>query len=153
MGMVLWHGLGLSLLSTVAWCLLFNVPVRTLIPGGLVGMTGWLVFYLMPLLGAELTFSTFLAAMVVSLLSQVLSIHLRVPSTNFSVAGIIPLVPGSIAYKSMLAFVNGDYLNGITLATQTSMVAGAIASGLILGISIFTLWKGAQNARKRAKAN
>lgn len=153
--MMIWQGLVLSLVSTVAYCLLFNVPIRTLLAGGLVGMAGWLIFYLLPIVGAQLTLSTFLAATFVSLLSQFLSVYLRVPSTNFSVAGIIPLVPGSIAYRSMLAFVNGEYIQGITWATQTSMVAGAIASGLILGISIFSVWKGlvTRHARKRAQTD
>jgi uncharacterized membrane protein YjjB (DUF3815 family) len=146
-----WLGLLVSFLSTLAYCTLFNVPVRTLLAGGLVGAAGWLVYNAISPYGMNMTIATFLAATVVSLCSQFLSIYLRVPSTNFSVAGIIPLVPGSIAYKSMLAFVEGDYLNGITLATHTSLLAGAIASGLILGISIFSVWKGlvAKHAGKR----
>lgn len=144
-------GLVLSLISSTAWCILFNVPVRTIVGCGLAGMIGWLVYSSLPVLGAEVLLSTLVSASVVSLLSQMLSIILRVPSTNFSVAGIIPLVPGSLAYKSMLAFVNNNYVDGITLATQTLMVAGAIASGLIFGISVLTIWKGARYAGKRAQ--
>jgi len=148
-------GLVLSFVSTIAYCTLFNVPVRTLLAGGLVGSSGWLIFYFTPLLGATQTMATFLAATFVSICSQLLSIYLRVPSTNFSVSGIIPLVPGSLAFRSMLELVNGNYLPGITLATQTSLMAGAIASGLILGISIFTVWKGivTRHAGKRQKTN
>jgi uncharacterized membrane protein YjjB (DUF3815 family) len=51
----------------------------------------------------------------------------------------------------MLAFVNNDYVEGITLATKTLMVAGAIASGLIFGISVVTIVKGARYAGKRAQ--
>lgn len=114
-------------------------------------MVGFLVYSFLPLLNAEVLLSTFVSAAIVSLLSQVMSIFLRVPSTNFSVAGIIPLVPGSLAYKSMLAFVNNDYVEGMTLATKTLMVAGAIASGLIFGISVVTIVKGARYAGKRAQ--
>ncbi len=114
-------------------------------------MVGFCVFSLLPIWGAEVLLSTFVSAAIVSLLSQFLSILLRVPSTNFSVAGIIPLVPGSLAYKSMLAFVNNNYVEGITLATKTLMVAGAIASGLIFGISVVTIWKGARYAGKRTQ--
>ncbi|CAM3548443.1 MULTISPECIES: threonine/serine exporter family protein [Brevibacillus] len=144
-------GLALSLISSTAWCILFNVPVRTILAGGMAGMVGWLVFSFLPMLGAEVLLSTLVSASVVSLLSQLLSVLLRVPSTNFSVAGVIPLVPGSLAYKSMLAFVNNDYVGGITLATQTLLVAGAIASGLIFGISVLTIWKGARYAGKRTQ--
>lgn len=147
---MLLKGLALSFVSSMAWCVLFNVPVRTIFAGGLAGLIGYLVFSFLPTLGAEVLLSTFVSAAVVSFLSQLMSIFLRVPSTNFSVAGIIPLVPGSLAYKSMLAFVNNDYIQGITLATQTMMVAGAIASGLIFGISVVTIWKGARYAGKRA---
>lgn len=144
-------GLVLSLISATAWCILFNVPIRTILAGGLAGVIGWMIFSFLPMLGAEVILSTLVSASIVSLLSQLLSILLRVPSTNFSVAGIIPLVPGSLAYKSMLAFVNNDYVGGITLATQTMMVAGAIASGLIFGISFLTIWKGARHAGKRTQ--
>ncbi|MFJ9500962.1 threonine/serine exporter family protein [Brevibacillus centrosporus] len=148
---MLLKGLALSFISSMAWCVLFNVPVRTILAGGIAGMVGFLVYLFLPLLNAEVLLSTFVSAAIVSLLSQVMSIFLRVPSTNFSVAGIIPLVPGSLAYKSMLAFVNNDYVEGITLATKTLMVAGAIASGLIFGISVVTIVKGARYAGKRAQ--
>ncbi|MED1954477.1 threonine/serine exporter family protein [Brevibacillus centrosporus] len=148
---MLLKGLALSFISSMAWCVLFNVPVRTILAGGIAGMVGFLVYSFLPLLNAEVLLSTFVSAAIVSLLSQVMSIFLRVPSTNFSVAGIIPLVPGSLAYKSMLAFVNNDYVEGMTLATKTLMVAGAIASGLIFGISVVTIVKGARYAGKRAQ--
>ncbi|GAA4722226.1 threonine/serine exporter family protein [Brevibacillus fulvus] len=153
--MAWWHGIILSLCSTTAYCLLFNVPVRVLPAGGAVGVIGWIVFSLSPYFGASQIMATFLAAITLSLVSQILSIYMRVPSTNFSISGIIPLVPGSIAYKAMLSFVNGDNLGGITLSTQTFLLAGAIASGLIMGVSIFSLWKGIvmRNALKRTKAN
>ncbi|MDC0764662.1 MULTISPECIES: threonine/serine exporter family protein [Brevibacillus] len=148
---MLLQGLALSFASSVAWCVLFNVPVRTIVAGGFAGVVGFLVYSILPIYGAEVLLSTFVSAAAVSLLSQLLSIILRVPSTNFSVAGIIPLVPGSLAYKAMLAFVNNDYVGGITLATKTLMVAGAIASGLIFGISVLTIWKGARYAGNRAQ--
>lgn len=148
---MLLKGLALSLFSSMAWCVLFNVPVRTIFAGGVAGMVGYIVYSFLPLLNAEVLLSTFVSAAIVSLLSQVMSIFLRVPSTNFSVAGIIPLVPGSLAYKAMLAFVNNDYFGGITLVTKTMMVAGAIASGLIFGISVVTIVKGARHAGKRAQ--
>lgn len=137
-----WEGLLLSLVSSVAYGTLFNVPIRTLWAGGLVGMLGWAIFITMPFFSLKPAFSIFIAAIFVSLISQVLSIRLRVPSTNFSIAGIIPLVPGATAYRSMFAIVNGDNISGITLAVQTSLEAGAIASGLILGLSLFSVWKG-----------
>ncbi|MGD8192524.1 threonine/serine exporter family protein [Brevibacillus ginsengisoli] len=137
-----WEGLILSLVSAVSYGTLFNVPIRTLWAGGLVAMLGWAIFITMPIFDVKPALSIFIAATFVSLMSQVLSVRLRVPSTNFSISGVIPLVPGATAYRSMFAFVNGDNIGGITLSVQTSLEAGAIASGLILGLSLFSVWKG-----------
>ncbi|ATO49492.1 MULTISPECIES: threonine/serine exporter family protein [Brevibacillus] len=148
-------GMLLSFIITIAYAMLFNAPKRTILFAGLIGMMGWNIYKILPMFGAELTLSSFAAGTFISLSSRILSVKMRVPSTNFSIAGIIPLVPGSTAYKSMLAFINADYLEGITLGVKTMMLAGAIASGLILGLSIFSLWKGivARYVRKGTKAN
>lgn len=135
-------GLGFSFISTIAYGMMSNAPIRTLFAGGIVGMIGWGISKFFPAQGSEAMFSTFAAAAFVSISSQLLSIRLKVPSTIFSIAGIIPLVPGSTAYKAMLALVGNRFLEGITLGTKTMMVAGSIAAGLIFGLSIFTVWKG-----------
>ncbi|WP_232699038.1 threonine/serine exporter family protein [Brevibacillus daliensis] len=148
-------GMLLSYIITFVYAMLFNAPKHTIFYAGAVGMSGWIIYKMLPAYGAELTLASFAAGTFISLTSQILSIKMKVPSTNFSIAGIIPLVPGSTAYKSMLAFINTDYVGGITLGVMTMMYAGAIAAGLILGVSIFSLWKGivARHVRKGAKAN
>lgn len=148
-------GLALSLLSAVSFGILSNVPMRLLPVVGLVGMTGWGIFQLALVEGLAASFATFLGATLISTVSQLLSVRLRVPATNFIIPGIIVLVPGSTAYRSMLAFINGRYLEGITLGAQTCLLGGSIAAGLILGLSLFRLWKGfvSRHARKGAQTD
>jgi len=146
------------LLSAVSFGILSNVPLRILPVVGLVGMSGWAIYQLALVEGLAASFATFLGATAISAVSQILSVRLRVPATNFSIAGIIVLVPGSTAYRSMLSFINGNHLEGLTLGAQTCLLGGAIAAGLILGLSLFRLWKGfvsrhARHARKGAQTN
>jgi uncharacterized membrane protein YjjB (DUF3815 family) len=55
----------------------------------------------------------------------------RTPVIIFSVAGIIPLVPGGLAYDAMRNFVQNDYNAAINLAAKAFMISGSIAIGLI----------------------
>jgi uncharacterized membrane protein YjjB (DUF3815 family) len=151
-----WTGLILSFLSTLAYSMLFNIPMRTLLVCGLTGLLGWALFTSLSGWGLPDLLCTFAAATFVSLVSQIASMIQKVPSTNYSVAGVIPLVPGSMAYRAMLSFVKGDHLAGITLGVQTMFAAGAIAAGLVLGLVLIKLWKGfvvSYARRKRANVH
>jgi uncharacterized membrane protein YjjB (DUF3815 family) len=56
----------------------------------------------------------------------------RAPVIIFSVAGIIPLVPGGLAYNAMRNFVQNDYGAAMEMAAKALMLSGAIAIGLVL---------------------
>ena len=79
----------------------------------------------------------FLAATVVAVLSELLARWHHQPVIVFLTPGIIPLVPGSTAYLTMLAFVQQDYAEGVVLLVTTVFLAGAVAAGIIITSSIF----------------
>lgn len=54
------------------------------------------------------------------------------PVIIFSVGGIIPLVPGGLAYDAMRRFVENDNNLGIQYGVQALLLSGAIAAGLVL---------------------
>ena len=45
--------------------------------------------------------------------------------------GILILVPGSLGYRSLTAFVNQDALEGLELAFATFLVAMSLVGGLL----------------------
>lgn len=122
----------MGFVATVAFAIIYNVPKRALLSAGLVG-TGALTirlgaeyFELSPVAGA------FFGALFVSAASEVLSRIQKLPGTVFIVSGILMLVPGMSSLHAMRAFVAGDYWQGISYATETFLIAGAVASGLVL---------------------
>lgn len=120
-----------SLIATMSFGIIFNVPKRTIISGGFTGMTGWGIYTYLTTINYDMIFATFIAAIFVALFSQVLARIHKTPVTVLSVSGIIPLVPGGIAYDSMRNFIENDYSTAIMLATKTLLLSGAIAFGLI----------------------
>lgn len=137
----------LTFIATISFGILFQVPPRTLITGGIIGIIGWEIkqisigYALQPALG------TLIASFTVATISQFLARWYKVPVTVFSIAGIIPLVPGYLAYSTMRYFVNGHVMDGITTGLNTAFSAGAIAAGLIFSEGLTRAFKGKRKHR------
>lgn len=75
--------------------------------------------------------ASFLGAFGVALFAHIFARYFRKPMIIFSVAGIIPLVPGGSAYNAMRHIVENDYITAISHAANAFMISGAIAMGLV----------------------
>ena len=137
-----------AFISSLAFAVFFNVPVRYLLPGALAGAIGWLIFRS---LGNTNT-AIFFGAVGIGLLAEGGARTFRVPVLIIAVPGIIPLVPGVGAYSTMLALVKGDFIGALTKGTETLFAAGAIAVGIALATVPLRLVRkgGERNIRKTA---
>lgn len=120
-----------SFIATAGFGILFNAPKETLIKCGLVGMSGWLVYFMLEGYSGNAVMATLAASVIIAVISQGLAKFYKTPVIIFSVAGIIPLVPGGLAYDAMRHFVESDYNAALGLAAKVLMLAGAIAFGLV----------------------
>lgn len=120
-----------SFIAAMAFGVIFNIPKESLFKCGLVGMLGWMIYFAMVEMSIDSVPATLAAAFVVSILSQWFAKRYRTPMIIFSVAGIIPLVPGGMAYDAMRNLVETDYNQALQLATKAFMISGSIAIGLV----------------------
>lgn len=129
--MVMMAQLLASFVASSAFTILFNAPKRSLLQCGLAGMLSWVIYLLLqPRFGPVL--ASLSAAAMVGLISLVFAKLYKMPVIIFSVAGIIPLVPGGLAYDAMRKFVENEYNTAVQLAAEAFLISGAIAMGLIL---------------------
>jgi uncharacterized membrane protein YjjB (DUF3815 family) len=126
-----WEQIVTSFIATGAFGIIFNIPKQSLLKCGLVGMIGWMIYFLLAFYEMDVVMATFVAAFSIGVMSQIYARIYRTPSIIFSVSGIIPLVPGGMAYDAMRHFVENDYNVAITLAAKAFMISGAIAFGLV----------------------
>lgn len=77
-------------------------------------------------------------AFVVGVIANIFSMISRHPSIVVSSIGIMLLLPGSLSYKSVNAFLNNDATSGITFLFQAIETALSITAGLLLS-DIFAL--------------
>lgn len=131
-----------SALATIAFAILNQVPKKAIIPAGILGIVAWLFLNGALKNGANVIAANFMASLAVSLLSEVFARYYRMPVTVFAVPGIIVLVPGMDAYFAMRDFVTHQYMNGMSMATETVLIAGAISTGLVIaGVLMRSIWR------------
>lgn len=121
-----------SFIASAAFGLIFNVPKRMLPQCGAVGMVGWMIYICCIQLELDAIPATLLAVVLVTIISQLFSRHYKTPIIVFSVSGIIPLVPGGIAYDAMRHVVLNEYDVAVQLGVRAFMISGTIAIGLVL---------------------
>lgn len=120
-----------SFIASAGFGILFNAPRRDLVHSGLVGMLGWILYYTLTTHEMDIVPATVLAAMLVAVLSQLFAKLRKTPIIIFNISGIIPLVPGGVAYDAMQHFVENDYFTGVQLSAQVMLLSGGIAIGLM----------------------
>ncbi|WP_033826743.1 threonine/serine exporter family protein [Bacillus andreraoultii] len=138
----------MSFIATSGMGIVFNVPKKAIIKCGLVGMIGWFIYFYMISIGHSAVLSSFVSAFAISLLSHVFARMYKTPVIIFIVGGIIPLVPGGLAYNAMRNFVSNHYSLAIEFFAKVLLIAGAIAIGIILSEVFNNLYKNRIDNRK-----
>lgn len=139
-----------SFIASVAFGVMFNVPKDSLVKCGFVGMVGWLVYDSLYNTQVNPILATLLGAFTIAILSQLLARIYKTPMIIFSISGIIPLVPGGMAYDAMRHFVINDYNRATELAAKAFMLSGAIAFGLIISEvlnQLYRRWKNSYSSK------
>ena len=102
-------------------------------------MAVWLIYLLLKE-PTNVIVATFIAAIIGSCVSQILSILYKTPAVVFIFAILAPLVPGYLSYRTTAFFVTGDYSHAIASATLVVMLALVISIGMASGTVILRLY-------------
>lgn len=121
-----------SFIASAAFGMIFNAPRKALIQCGMAGMVGWVLYIWLQDIGVQRLTATVVAAYCVTMISYIFAKKYRTPIIVFSVSGIIPLVPGGLAYDAMRNAVENQYDQAVQSGAEAFMMSGAIALGLLL---------------------
>ncbi len=127
------------ILGTTFFAFLLNAPKRSIIPGGIIGGLGYIVYLLLLNTSNSLVLASFLGAMTVAFMGEILARIMKMPATILITAAIVPLVPGVGLYHTMLALVQDDIMRSLETGVETMLVAGAIAMAIAIVALIMRL--------------
>lgn len=125
-----------AMFGSLSFTIMFSAPRNQLFFCSLVGGIGWLVNDLLLRLGIEPFFACFGATLTLTALSRLFSFARKTPLTVFLIAGIFPLVPGSGVYFTARYLFANQYEMGLFKCIETFKYAGAIALGILFGLSL-----------------
>ena len=136
---LLFNNIVLAAVPAVGFALVFNVPVGALgycAAGGAVGRGGR---FLLVTAGVPIELATFVAAAVVSLLGVYLAQRLRAHPKVFTVAAMIPMIPGVAFFTALSAVVEiqkGFTLELLATAVTSGLSASFIVAALAVGLAV-----------------
>lgn len=105
----------------------------------LVRVDGWFTPYSSTALMCTLIYSSFFGSLALGLLSHYMARKQKEPAIIFMVTGIIPLVPGGLAYDATKNLVLLNFSTAINTMLEVTLIAGAIALGLLFADQISKL--------------
>ena len=130
-----------SFIACAALGVQFNIRFRHLIAASVGSLVSQFIFILLEQNSFRDVVCCFVSAAAVALFSEIMAKVNKAPVNMYLIIGIIPLVPGGIAYYSMLALVMGDKDTFLDRAVDAFAEAGAIAMGIFAVSSAVKIYK------------
>lgn len=125
-------------IPAVGFALVFNVPPKALKYCALLGALGHVTRTILMHNDVSIVFATLVGAALIGFIGVHLSHRYLAHPKVFTVAAIIPMIPGVQAYKAMIAIVQIHHY-GFSNALFEQMIASFINTTFILGALVFGL--------------
>jgi len=125
-------------LAAGGFAVLFDVPRRYILISALAGVVAYGTRQLVLAQGIPPEGAALVAGLTIGICAEALARIFDAPTSLFSIPGYIPLVPGVLAFRTILNFVREDY----TAGTADFVRAALITIGLAAGLGTFAAMNG-----------
>ena len=125
--------------ACIGFCFIFHIRGKLLYITPIGGVIIWAVYLLLENAVPEVIVRTLFSTMAAALFCEIIARVMKVPVTVFMIIAILPLVPGSGIYYTMLACVARDYDSFLSKGVETIGIAGALAAGILMVSSLFKM--------------
>lgn len=121
-----------SLIAIMGFAYSFSAPKTAVIFSGIAGATGWVIYYVLIRKTKSLYICTTLAAFVIGIMGEIFARKFRMPSSCFTIPGILTLAPGTSIYY-MITYIISDQRNlALEKMFEVIVISGSISFGILL---------------------
>ena len=124
--------------ASVGFAMVFNVPKHTLIYCAFGGAITYIIRTLSLHVGLGIEISTFIASTFIGILALYWSRKHLIPRPVYTVASIIPMIPGTFAFSAMISLVDMNS-HGVTPQLIEIFIENGLKAVSILGAISFGL--------------
>jgi uncharacterized membrane protein YjjP (DUF1212 family) len=125
-----------ALFGTMGISVSVNIPRRRLILAAFIAACGWVVREALQNGGYSPIVACFVGACAIAVIAEVATRLTKETATLFIIPAIFPLVPGRGMYDTMAHLITNDYASAARMGLETLFIAGGIALGLLVVISL-----------------
>ena len=141
-----------AFIGGLAFAVPFNVHGWEVPVASLGGALGWLVYLLaLSMLESDVA-AYFVAALALSLYSEIMARVRKRPVTAYLLISIFPLVPGTGIYYTMQCAIQGDASRFLSRGMHTLGLSGALALGILLVSTVMRMWQVFRRRRPRERS-
>ncbi len=126
-------------IACVGFGIIFHLRGKMLFITAIGGVLLWAVYLALEGSVDSIVARSLIATMTAAIFSESIARIMKIPVTLFMIIAILPLVPGSGIYYTMLACIASDWTQFAAKGLETIGIAGAIAVGMLLVSSIFRI--------------
>lgn len=125
-------------IASTGFAMLFNVPKNALIFCAMGGALTYIIKDICMDIGLSIELSTFIASAFIGILALKWSKKFLIPRPVYTVASIIPMIPGTYAFTAMITLVDMNS-HGVTVELIEVFIENALKAVSILGAISFGL--------------
>lgn len=131
-----WQHLIFSIIASGSFAVFLSVPKIDIIPSGIIGGIGWVLYMFIYRTTGDLITPYFLATLAIGFMGNICSFQFKKTALVYVLPGIIPLVPGYSMYYTMFYIVNNDYTQAIQKCSEALFIALSISSAILIMSSL-----------------
>lgn len=143
-------------IAATGFAILFNVPLRTLLPVGITGALGGLIKFGLMHFDFGIVFASFLSAIVIGITSIQMAYKKNSPPLVFYIPSVIPLIPGFFIYKMILGVMSltsitntEEYLQKLMETLNNGIKSAFILISLGIGVAFPMLMMRKETVKKK----
>lgn len=122
-----------SLVAGVGFGGLFYGPRRSILWGSLLGVAGYMIYWLLMQAGVSESAAMFTGTLLAAVGGHLAARRVKIIATVFLTIAIMPLVPGLGLYRAMSALVQGELLLGASVGAHSMTLILMISLGIAFG--------------------
>ena len=123
----------IAAIPAIGFAMVFNIPGRFLWRCGVAGACGYICRALCLKVGLPIEWATFAAAVLVGSLTTYWARRTLAPMLLFGVAAIIPMIPGTFAFNTVIGLVEMSVV-GVTFETLQPVIYNGLKTIFILSL-------------------
>ena len=127
-------------LSTYGYSKMYVLPKRLLPVSMLAAIAGWVINSLIIDYYGSSFAAAFVAAFSIAMIGEICARKVKAPAIIIIVIGILPLVPGSLVYRTVEKIIAEDISAAISIGLETIGIALSMALGILVNSTFVQLY-------------